>query len=629
MVAAPAKSSEGRRSAPALVEEASRHVAAGDTRAALAALAEAAATDPDYLPLQVSTAFMAWRSGDLAGALKVTRACFERAPMNGTIAEMLASLFAQAGDLRESLFHGKLATALQPDSSLQALMPADFPPFDKAFLAIQDRPLFTYAKFCRANGDVAQALDRARQHVEVAPEDVEARQFYAELRLKFGMASAAVETLRPVVSRAGAAPVLVSLYARALTGVGEFDEAQRWHDKALLAAPEDATIAAARLADSLWLGDDAKDAAAAAGKWAERFAPRGKPSPRRAASENLVVGYIVSALFDRSDAAAIAAVARAHDRDSVRVIGYGAGAKAWDENVALGAAFENWRDISRLDPATFARTLVSDGVDVVIDVGGLAAPGTLRALALANSVLRVAWLQNPAGLEAIYDAVILNDDRRAPPRLRPWPVGWGAYPLVPEWRTEVERTTDQNVRFGAEVRLGQLNQETIELWSTVMNSIPQSALLLRQNDLTSPENVNRLVERFGRSLAARIDILSAATPKDFYRHVDIALAPTIGTSPRVVAEALHFGVPTLALRHDRPGGIYSALLEELGLGDDLVATSPEDYLAKARTLAFSGETRSRVGAAITAAVASGETSAAHIARAIEQAARRDLGERSA
>jgi protein O-GlcNAc transferase len=629
MIAAPAISPEAGPTAPALVLQASRHVAAGDMPAALAALMEAASLNPNYLPLHFSTALIAWHAGDLAEALKLARACFEREPMNGTIAEVLASLFAQAGDLRESLFHGKLTTALKPDPLLQELMPAGFPPFDKAFLSIQDRPLFAHAKLCRATGDIAQALDRARQHVEVGPDDAEAREFYAEMLLRFAMASRAVEALRPAVARDGAVPALISLYARALTEVGDFDGARRWHDKACAAAPRDAVIAAAPLADSVWLGGDPAAAAAATGKWLGQFTKPGKPLPRRAPQERLIIAYIVSEFFDRSDAAAVAAVARAHDRSRVRVIGYGVGEKAWDENVALGAAFEQWRDISRLDAATFARTLASDGVDVVIDVGGLAAPATVQALAQAKAALRVAWLHHPVGLAAIYDAVILNDESNAPSGLRAWPVGWGAYPLAREWRTGIERTTDQNVRFGADVRLRQLNRETIELWSAVLSALPQSVLLLRQNDLTAPENVDRLVERFGRSLAGRIDILTAASPGEFYRHVDVALAPTIGTSPRVVAEALCSDVPALARRHDRPGCTYSSLLDALGLGKDLVATSREDYLAKARSLAVSAETRLRVGAAVTAAVASAETSASQIAQAIEQAASRDLRERSA
>jgi tetratricopeptide (TPR) repeat protein len=623
MGAASAERCEGEHSAPALVLEASRHVAAGDSEAAVAALAEAAALEPNYLPLHFITALMAWRLSDFSKALEVTRACFEREPMNGTVAEVLASLFAQVGDLHESLFHGKLATALKPDDLLQALIPPDFPSFDRTFLAIQDRPLFAHAKHCRAHGEIALALDRGRQHIEIAPEDNEARQFQAELLLRFGMAGAAAETLRPAVVREGVLPSLVSLYARALTDVGDFDEARRWHEKARLAAPRDAEIAAAWIEDSLWLGDDAKEVAAAAAKWAAAFAKPGKPAPRSPPKEKLVIGYIVSDFADPNDAAAVATVARAHDRNGAQVIAYGAGAKAWDENITLGGAFDQWRDIARLDPATIARVFASDGLDLAIDVGGLAAPGNLQALARANSMLRVAWLQSPAGLETIYDAVIANGSESGSPMLSALPVGWGAYPVLRDW-AGLERTADRNLRFGADVRLRQLDRETVKLWSAVLSAIPGSVLLLRQNDMASPANISRLVERFGRALASRIDILEAGPPGEFYRHVDIALPPTVGNSPRMVAEALFFGVPALALRSDRPHQPYAVMLEALGLGDQLVATSVQDYVARAKALASSSDTQARIAGEVAAAVAAAEASASKIAGAIEQAARRTL-----
>jgi predicted O-linked N-acetylglucosamine transferase (SPINDLY family) len=240
--------------------------------------------------------------------------------------------------------------------------------------------------------------------------------------------------------------------------------------------------------------------------------------------------------------------------------------------------------------------------------------------------LRLAWLQNPVGLEAIYDAAIANDEKSGPPGLRALAVGWGGYPIVRDWRAGLTRTTDKNLRFGADIQLRQLNPQIVALWSALLSAMPHSVLLLRQNDMTSPENIGRLVERFGRSLAARVDIVEAASPAEFYRHVDIALAPTVGTSPRAVAEALYCGVPALALRHERVGQVYSALLEALGLTADLVAGSVENYVEKAKAIAGSLETRSRVDAAIAAAVAAAETSAASIARAIEQGARRTPAE---
>ncbi|HYM04090.1 MAG TPA: hypothetical protein VET85_14150 [Stellaceae bacterium] len=627
--AAPAACPETGQSAQDLVLEASRHVAAGANAAALAALAKAAAADPNHLPLHFITALMAWRSGDFARALGVTRACLEREPMNGTIAEVLASLYAQVGNLQESLYHGKLATALKPDAFMQQLVPADFPSFDKTFLAIQDRPLFAHAKYCRDNGHIDYALDRARQHIDVAPEDDETRQFYGELLLRFGQASAAVEALQPVAEGKSPAPALSSLYARALTGVGDFESARRWHDKARSAAPRDAAIAAARLFDALWLGDDTTAAAANAAAWAEKFAKPAKPSARREPRDKLVIGYLVSDFHDRGDVTAVAAVARAHNRGGAHVIAYGIGGVTWDENIALSGAFDQWRDISRLDPATFARTLANDGLDIVIDVGGLAAPGNLQALARASSMPRVAWLQNPLGLATIYDAVIAGDAKSGKSVPRAWPVGWGAYPVIREGQTPSERIADQNFRFGADIHLHQLNRATTEQWSALLTAIPRSVLLLRQNDMRAPATIDRLVERFGRELAGRIDIVDATTSDQFYRQIDLAVAPAVGTSPRVVAEALSRGVPALAFEGDGFGRTYAALIRDLGLGDELVATSLQQYVERAKALAASADARQRVAAAVTAAVTSAEKSAADIALGIEQAARSALAKISA
>lgn len=626
VAAATAEGPQVVRSASALITEAARHVAARNMEAALAALAEASARDQDYMPLHFVTALIAWRMGNLAKALELVRACLEREPMNGTVAEVLASLYAQVGNLGESLYHGKLATALNPDEAMKELVPADFPSFDKTFFEIQDRPLFAYARFFRSRGALDKALESARQHVEVAPDDAEAHQFYVDCLLQRGLAGSVVEAAKPLIERGRPAPALTSLYARALTAVGDFTQARRWHDNACRAAPQDAGITAARLADAIWLDGDKADTSAGAAEWAKKFTKPPEPVRRSGPREKIVIGYLVPHFFDRGDAAAVAAVARAHGRGEAEVVGYGLGPQTWDENMVMSGAFDHWRDVTGLDPATWARTLSSDGLHVVIDVGGLGAPDNLQTLARSNSMIRVAWLHNPMGLDSLYDSIIINRGAAGPANLRPWSVGWGGYPLVRDWKKRPERTVDKNCRFGADIQLCHLGPETVELWSAVLNSLPQSALLLRENDMASVPNINRLVERFGRSLAARIDIVHAATADEFYKQVDIALTPTTGVSPRMAAEALSFGVPALALDQASAVGSYAVVLKELGLGEMLVAGTAAEYIEKARLLALSAEKRSLAVAAVEAVAARGRESAAEIALAIERAAREALAE---
>jgi hypothetical protein len=424
-------------SAPEGVAEAARHLAAGDAQAALDALRRAAGADARSLKLRFLTGLIAWRLADVQQALALLRACHEDAPMNGGIAEVLASLYAQAGNLADSLYFGKLSTALGPDAEFSQLVPPSFPTFGTAFLAIRERPLFGRAKMLVGSGQPIEGLDLARQHVALYPADDEARLFLGEGLLRAGAAAAASGVLEPVATGAGASPTALSLYARALAAVGEGANARAFHERACAEAPEDAGIAAARLADAPWIEADAAQIDAWIADWARRFCPPQKRAVRVPAAKKLVIGYALSALADPRDAAAIAAVARAHDRAHASVIGYGIGAQSWRENAVFSGAVDKWRDIAGLDPATLARVLAGDGLAVIIDLGGAAAPRQLAALGRLGSGIRLSWLGQPSALGApVYDAALGRRANGLP--------SWGpdaAYPLVRDWLRPLERTT--------------------------------------------------------------------------------------------------------------------------------------------------------------------------------------------
>src|SRR5579872_4859199 len=165
-------------------------------------------------------AMTAWQLQRFDWALTLLKGAHDDAPDNGGVAEALASLQAQLGQLEESLYTGKLATALGNDAALAALVPTKFPTFDRAFLSIVEKPLLGKAREARNQGKLARAIEMARQHVAIEPQHIEGRAFHAECLLRAGSAAAAVETLR-VLDDGRPLPSHASLYARALTAVGE------------------------------------------------------------------------------------------------------------------------------------------------------------------------------------------------------------------------------------------------------------------------------------------------------------------------------------------------------------------------------------------------------------------------
>jgi protein O-GlcNAc transferase len=613
-----------------LVATAARHLIDDDPEAAVAALSEAALIDSGYMPLHFVTALISWYLGDMAKALAMTRACHEQAPMNGTVAEVLASLYAQSGDLLESLYFGKLATALGEDPVMGPWLPARFPNFGQAFLSIRDKPLLAQARLLLGNGKLVPALDKARQHVEVAAEDDEGRTFYAETLLRAGQATIAADIMQPFIARTALPPTASSVLARALAGAGDGAAARLWHDRSCLAAPDDAAIAAARVADAPWLGVDGPTANAWAADWTARFTKPAKLRRLRPAGDRLVIGYLVAHFLDRADSAAVTAVASMHEQPAVMSIGYGAGPQMWDENALLRGAFGKWRDVTGIDPATLARTIAADEVDILIDAGGFGAPTNLQTLARVNTALRVSWLgaSGPSD-RTLYDAILSFRGDRAPAGdLDLWAPGCGSYPLLRDWTRPRAHSDDPDCRFGADARFAQLDGETVSWWRAILAAAPQSVLLLRANDLAQGGNVAHLIERVGREFAGRIDLVDAAVPDDFYGQVDVGLVPARTVSPRPASEASACGVPLIALGDGGPWQSCAAFLRAVGL-DDFVAPTAHSYVQRAIELAASPARRTAAAGRSALLADRGKHVAAEIAAAIEQAGRAALSKAAA
>jgi tetratricopeptide (TPR) repeat protein len=548
------------------------HLDRDEAAQALELLSPLVSVEKPSLAARFVLAMTAWQLQRFDWALTLLKEAHDDAPHNGGVAEALASLHAQLGQLEESLFTGKLATALGDDPTLAVLWPKAYPGFNRAFLSIMERPLLGKARVALADGKLTQAIEFARQHVAIGPQHIEGRAFYADCLMRSGAAAAAVETLKPVAEMIpGPSPETASLYARALAAVGERKDAAHWHQNAVSAAPSDPVFAAARLADAPFLGMESSEIGRWSRDWLARFSLAPKSARKHCAGSKLVIGYFVSAFIDADDAVAVAAVAQAHHRARVSVLGFGLGSQTAEQNVRLTGAFSKWRDISALDPATLARTLSGDGVDVLVDAGGFASASQLRALTRFESGLRVSWLGNPSAVLApLYDARLSAAD----------------YPVL-DGAAKPAATGVEPVAFGADVSLAELDSRTVALWSAVLALVPDAKLVLRARDMESSANVGRLVAAFGESLAARIDLRRAERVSEFYHAVDVALLPFHAASPRAAAEALAHGVPAIAMA----GEPFGSFMAGRGLDRRFLTTDGAQYCSLAMSLAASPAAR--------------------------------------
>jgi predicted O-linked N-acetylglucosamine transferase (SPINDLY family) len=146
------------------------------------------------------------------------------------------------------------------------------------------------------------------------------------------------------------------------------------------------------------------------------------------------------------------------------------------------------------------------------------------------------------------------------------------------------------VTFGYFGLGNKLNRELIELWSRVLHAVPNSRLWLQNWQLDSPCNREFTRARFEQlGIDRQRLVLRRGAPRDdllhAYGRVDISLDTWPYCGGNTIAESLWMGVPVVTLKSDRFSSRYGASLVTAAGCADLVAETPEQYIAIAASLA--------------------------------------------
>jgi len=149
----------------------------------------------------------------------------------------------------------------------------------------------------------------------------------------------------------------------------------------------------------------------------------------------------------------------------------------------------------------------------------------------------------------------------------------------------------QPITFGSFNHLPKLNFSLFELWSRILQTVPNSRLLLKASGLQQQE-VRTTIERLALAVEidpSRLELLpptaSRAEHLATYARIDIALDPFPYHGTTTTCEAIFMGVPVISLAgvtHVSRVGV--SLLRTLGL-HDLIATNEAEYIQLAATLA--------------------------------------------
>lgn len=452
----------------------------------------------------------------------------------------------------------------------------------------------------------AEAIAAFQKALTINPRSEDALTGIARAYRELGRPSTAIIALQRAVNVAprSTKPLvdLASLYRE----VGDLELASETGRRALSLSPGVAYFSSNLLLDRLYdPDDDVQASVSAALEWGIRqtatTGPLSLPPGRNLdASRPLRIGYVSADLYGHPVGWLGGGAIAAHDKNAFHVTIY---ANQWKHDhitERIRDAVDSWVPVVGLEDASIAQRIVEDRIDILVDLSGHTAGHRLAVFARRPAPIQVSWLGYPGTTGLPTMDYIVMDDAHLPaapeslfteriirlPRIR---FGYTPPAYAPAV-TEPPRVRKGYVTFASFNNISKLNGRVIELWSRVLQMVPDSRLLLKWRHLADPYIQERIRHGFARhGIAGERIVLDGASPHEAmlaqYGEVDIALDPFPFCGGLTSCEALWMGVPVVTL----PGtGVVSrqtdAILHSIGRSE-WSASSPERYVAIARKLA--------------------------------------------
>ncbi|OGI03065.1 MAG: hypothetical protein A2X42_05050 [Candidatus Margulisbacteria bacterium GWF2_38_17] len=315
----------------------------------------------------------------------------------------------------------------------------------------------------------------------------------------------------------------------------------------------------------------------------------------------LRIGYVSPNFSLHSVGFFIAPVIARHDRKRITVVCY-SDIKHPD---AVTKQFETyadiWRDINGKPDEEVIELIKTDRIDILVDLAGHTDGNRLSLFASKPAPLQITYLgyPNTTGLPAIDYRIT---DTYADPqgltdkyysenlfRLPSTFLCYQPHNNCPEVG-ELPFFKNGFLTFGSFSILAKINSTVIRLWSTILNTIPNSRLILKTQGLLFDETLQKYQALFAENGIAseRItfkEYLPYEQHMNIYNSIDISLDTFPYNGTATTCESLWMGVPVITLEgNTHVSRVGVSLLSNIGLSS-FIAQSQEEYTAIAINLA--------------------------------------------
>lgn len=348
--------------------------------------------------------------------------------------------------------------------------------------------------------------------------------------------------------------------------------------------------------------------------WAERYLPPPRPAEQfshsvRSSDRPLRIGYVSAFFQDHNWMKPVWGLINRHDRQRFEVHLFSDTPASAIQHGYIRHAQDQFHDISGLTAEAGADRIEEAGIDVLVDLNGYSAMGRLPLIALRPAPVVVGWFNMYATTGMTCYDWLAGDDVVIPPeeerfyteRIVRLPGSYLTFEVtypVPEVSSP-PCLTDRAITFGCLAPQYKITKDVVGAWSTILQQVPNSSLILKNSALGSPGN-RHFVHGLFEACKISPERVHLEGPSDHYRfletygQIDIALDTFPYNGGTTTTEAIWQGVPVVTFWGDRWVSRTSAsILRAGGLGE-FVGQGLEDYIALAVRLANSPDTPERL-----------------------------------
>jgi predicted O-linked N-acetylglucosamine transferase (SPINDLY family) len=489
--------------------------------------------------------------------------------------------------------------------------------FDKAITcyskAIELNPTFAEAHCnlgysLQQKGNLDHAISCYRKAIELNPNFSEAHCNLATVLQNMGLFDEAVNHYRHAIDLNPNSPVAVNNLGNALAEQGKLNEAASCYRLALQLNPS-FSPAYSNLLFSL-LHNDQFDTASIFSEHLQFAENYEKPlfhhtiphTNKCSDDRKLRIGYLSPDFKRHSVAYFIEPVLKAHNKNNFEIFCYSNSPVQDDVTKRMKRYTDQWRDIVHMNDEQAAALIKNDGIDILVDLAGHTSNNRILLFARKSAPIQINWIGYPAstGLSSIdYRLVDCYTD---PPgmteqfhteKLIRLPEIFLCYlPDCDSPEINVIPALEAGcITFGSFNKFSKISSKSFLLWTAILNKIPNSHLILKSIALSDSSTRNYALDKFaeGGIEKNRIKLYSwlpsIREHLELYNRIDIGLDTFPYNGTTTTCEAMWMGVPVITLAgKSHASRVGVSLLSNLGL-PELIATTPEEYVAKAIDLA--------------------------------------------